>query len=124
MNVTVQIPDDLARRLTESGGDLSRRALEAFALEEFKNGHLTRPELRQLLGYETQAAADGFLNDRGIFDGPALHDVDEERAPRKFEKESGLWVLRTGQPIDPAVIDRTLIAIREERDLGNLGRLP
>jgi hypothetical protein len=36
MNLTVQIPDDLAIRLTGEGGDLSRRALEAFALEEFK----------------------------------------------------------------------------------------
>jgi hypothetical protein len=58
MNVTVHIPDDVARRLTAAGGDLSRRALEAFALEEYKSGHLTNPELRRLLGYETRAALD------------------------------------------------------------------
>ncbi len=46
MNRTVQIPDDLAERLTAAGGALSRRALEAFALEEYKIG---KPELRQLL---------------------------------------------------------------------------
>jgi hypothetical protein len=34
MNVTIQIPVELARELAASGGDLSRRALEAFALEE------------------------------------------------------------------------------------------
>ena len=61
MNLTVHIPDNLASRLSAAGGDLSRRALEAFALEEFKSGHLTKPELRQLLGYETRAALDGFL---------------------------------------------------------------
>jgi hypothetical protein len=35
MEVTVQIPDDLASRMNASGGDLSRRALEALAVEEF-----------------------------------------------------------------------------------------
>jgi hypothetical protein len=32
MNVTVEIPDDLAKRLTASGGDLSRRPLERLGL--------------------------------------------------------------------------------------------
>ena len=45
MDVTVQIPDDLASRMG-SGGDLSRRALEALAAEEYKRGRLTKPDLR------------------------------------------------------------------------------
>jgi hypothetical protein len=32
--------------MTVSGGDFSRRSLERLALEEFKRGHLTKPELR------------------------------------------------------------------------------
>jgi hypothetical protein len=42
MELTVQIPDDLARSMSASGGDLSRRALEALALGEFKSGHITK----------------------------------------------------------------------------------
>jgi hypothetical protein len=38
MDVTVHIPDDLVCRMTEAGGDLSRRALEGLALEEYKGG--------------------------------------------------------------------------------------
>lgn len=49
MELTVQIPDDLAIRMSASGCDLSRRALEALALEEFKSGRITKPELRRLL---------------------------------------------------------------------------
>lgn len=79
MNVTVQIPDDLAARLSAAGGDLSRRALEAFALEEYKSGHLTKPELRQLLGYETRAALDGFLKAHGVFEDYTLEDLEQER---------------------------------------------
>jgi len=34
MELTVQIPDELASRMSASGADLSRRALEALALED------------------------------------------------------------------------------------------
>ena len=40
MDVTFQIPDELANRVT-TAGDLSRRALEAFALEELRAGRVT-----------------------------------------------------------------------------------
>jgi hypothetical protein len=79
MDVTVHIPDDLASRLSAAGGDLSRRALEALALEEFKSGHLTKPELRELLGYETRAALDGFLKAHAVFEEYTLEDLEEER---------------------------------------------
>lgn len=45
---------EIANRMTEAHGDLARRALEAFALEEFKKDRITKPELRRLLGYENQ----------------------------------------------------------------------
>jgi hypothetical protein len=79
MNLTIQIPDEIARDPAAAGGDLSRRALEAFALEEFKSGHLTSPELRQLLGYETRAALDGFLKAHGVFEEQTLDDLERER---------------------------------------------
>ena len=44
MEVTVHIPDDLASRMTATGDDLSRRALEGLALEEYKSGRITEPE--------------------------------------------------------------------------------
>ncbi|MCL4541996.1 MAG: UPF0175 family protein [Chloroflexi bacterium] len=66
MKLTVQIPDELAERLGAEGGDLSRRALEALALEEYRSGHLSKAELRQLLGYSTRAALDGFLKAHGV----------------------------------------------------------
>jgi hypothetical protein len=40
MNVTLPIPDELAARLGEAG-DLSRRALEAFAADEYRAGRLS-----------------------------------------------------------------------------------
>jgi hypothetical protein len=60
MEITLRIPDDLARRLG-TAGELQRRALEALALEEYKLGPLTKPELRRLLDLETGQALDGLL---------------------------------------------------------------
>jgi hypothetical protein len=79
MQLTVEIPDDVAERLKAAGADLSRRALEAFALEEFKQGQLTKPELRRLLGFATRDALDGFLKARGIFETYSLNDLARER---------------------------------------------
>lgn len=125
MNLTIQIPDELARELAATGGDLSRRALEAFALEEFRRGNLTKAELSQLLGCETQTAIDGFLKAHGVLEEKTPDHLEREPAAGQvLERESGIWVLRTGQPIDPAAIDRTLTAIRDERDAANLGPLP
>jgi hypothetical protein len=88
MNVVVEIPDELASRLSAAGVDLSQRALEALVAAD-----------RELKSRPGSAAS----------------------VTREIVHEGGLLVLRTGQPIDPAVIDRTLGAIRDERDLANLG---
>ena len=75
MNVTVQIPDDLAKRLSASGDDLSRRALEGFALEEYKAGHITKAELRRLLGLEARYELDGFLKLHGVVAEVTIDDL-------------------------------------------------
>ena len=79
MHVTVDIPDDLAKRLIAAGADLSRRALEAFALEEYKCDRLTKPELRRLLDFGTRDALDGFLKAHGVFEPYSLDDLARER---------------------------------------------
>ena len=79
MNLIVQIPDDVAKRLASAGGDLSRRALEALALEEYKRGHLTKPELRRLLDFSTRDALDGFLKAHDVFEPYSLDDLERER---------------------------------------------
>ena len=80
MNVTVRIPDDLAKRL--GGPDdatLSRRVLEAWACEEYRAGRLTRPELRRVLDFGTRAELDGFLKAQGVFEPYTPADLDRER---------------------------------------------
>jgi hypothetical protein len=79
MDLTVHIPDDLAARLGASaGGDLSRRALEALALEEFRGGRITKPELRRLLGFETRYELDKFLSSHDVYEDYTLQDLEQE----------------------------------------------
>ena len=78
MELTVQIPDELASRMSASGGDLSRRALEALALEEFKSGRITKPELRRLLGFGTRYQLDGFLKAHDVCEDYTLQDLEQE----------------------------------------------
>lgn len=74
MEVTMQIPDDIASRMSEAGGDLSRRALEAFALEELKAGRITEPELGRMLGL-ARLQIDGFLKTHGVYEDYTLEDL-------------------------------------------------
>ena len=76
--MTVQIPDDLAGRMG-TGVDLSRRALEALAAEEFKHGRLTKPDLRRLLGFETSHQIDEFLKAHEVFEDYTFEDLNRER---------------------------------------------
>lgn len=83
MELTIQIPDELVNRLAAEGGDLARRALEGFALEEFKSGHITKAELRRLLGFETRYELDGFLKVHQVYDEYTLEDFEGEREALK-----------------------------------------
>ena len=78
MNLTVEIPDDLAIQFSATVGDLSRRALEAFALEEYKSGHIGKTGLRRLLGIASLDELDGFLK---------AHDIWIDYSVEEFRRE-------------------------------------
>jgi predicted HTH domain antitoxin len=50
MEVKLHIPDDVAKRLSARGGDVSRRALEAIALEGYREQTLTLYQVSEMLG--------------------------------------------------------------------------
>ena len=79
--ITVRIPADLARRLGV-GGEIERRVIEALALDEFRQGHLSRAELRQLLGFATRAKLDEFLTGHGVFGTYTADDLERDREDR------------------------------------------
>jgi len=77
MKITVPIPDDLAHRLGTVDA-LSRRALEAFALKEYRAERLIKPELRRLLAFETRFELDGFLKAHGVYESFTLEEIEDQ----------------------------------------------
>jgi hypothetical protein len=61
MQITVQLPDDLAEH--ENPG---REALEALVAEGYRNGVLSRKQVRSMLGLETGYELDSFFKRRQI----------------------------------------------------------
>ena len=80
MNVTVEIPDELASQMSAAGADLSRRVLEAFALEEYKADRISKAQLRRLLGFETRYELDGFLKAHEVWVNYTIDDLRQEVA--------------------------------------------
>jgi hypothetical protein len=83
MEVRMQIPDDIASRMSEAGSDLSHRALEALVAEEYRLGRLNKPDLRRLFGFETSYEIDGFLKAHGVYDDITFEDVERDIADLK-----------------------------------------
>jgi predicted HTH domain antitoxin len=83
MEVTLNIPDELAQKLAATGRDLSRKALEALALEGYRERTLTLYQISELLGF-SRIEAEDFL---GRHDVPlaSIQESDLDRESRLFD---------------------------------------
>lgn len=78
MQVTVEIPEDIARQLNSKWANLPRGVLESLALEAYRSGTLTTAQLRRLLGFETPMEVDAFLKTAGVYLDYDLADLRED----------------------------------------------
>ena len=84
MEFAVHIPDDIAERLGATiNGDFARRALEALLAEEYRLGHLNKPDLRRLLGFETSYEIDGFLKAHNVYEDYTMEEFEREQEALK-----------------------------------------
>jgi hypothetical protein len=80
MQVTVEIPDEMAQRLIPAGQDPARTTLEAVAIEGYRSGLLTSSQTRLLLGFETGYELDGFLKAHNVWEHAyGLEDLEQDR---------------------------------------------
>jgi hypothetical protein len=87
MEIVLEIPDDIGSELRKTGHDLSREALEAFALQAYKEHRLTAPELRRLLGLATHHELDGYLKEHEVL---LDYTVEDFRHDQKIHRRLGL----------------------------------
>jgi hypothetical protein len=80
VHLDLEIPDDLVGPLSATGPDIPRRALEALGVEEYKKGHISKAQLRRLLGIETRYELDGFLKAHEVWIEYSLDDAHRDAA--------------------------------------------
>jgi hypothetical protein len=91
MQITLELPEDIAEGLEAKWNDLARAALESLALEAYRSHALTAAQLRRLLAFETRMDVDAFLKEHEIFDYSAAdfgQDCETLREQRMREARS------------------------------------
>jgi hypothetical protein len=78
MQITLELPEDIAQGLESKWRDLPRAALESLALEAYRSRALTAAQLRRLLGFQTRMQVDAFLKEHEIYDYTA-EDFEQDR---------------------------------------------
>ena len=92
MEITLTLPDELAKQIIPEGHDPARQALEDVAVEAYRTHRLTGAQLRRLLGIPTRDQMDAFLKTRKVWLEYSLED---------FRREGELTAsLRKNQPVE------------------------
>jgi hypothetical protein len=79
MQITLELPEDIAADLTAQGEDLSRTALEAFVLEAYRAQKLSTAQLKRVLGYQTRVQVHAFLKAHDVYLHYTLADLEHDR---------------------------------------------
>jgi hypothetical protein len=84
MQITIELPEDIAVGLESKWQDLPRAALESLALEAYRSHALTAAQLRRLLVFETRMQVDAFLKEHENFDYSAADFQQDRRTLREL----------------------------------------
>jgi predicted HTH domain antitoxin len=78
MEVTLRIPDEVAKRLSADGSDVSRRAIEALALQAYRDQALTLFQVSEMLSL-SRIETEDFLGQHQVpLSATAESDLDRE----------------------------------------------
>lgn len=78
MQVTVELPDELARRLAERQPDLTRAVLEAIAIEAVRDRVISTGKAAEMLGV-SRNTMDGILKRAQVYLDYSLDDLERDR---------------------------------------------
>ena len=86
MQITLEIPDELAATLAHPGENPARVALEAIGIEAYRQRRLTGYQLRILLGIPSRFEFDGFLKEHQV-EKYTAEDFDHDLATASRSEE-------------------------------------
>ena len=78
MQVTLEVPEDLAHLLGKSPAGLTKAALEALALEGLRSQKLSVAQARRLLGIGSRYEMDGFLKAHEVYLPLTIEDIERD----------------------------------------------
>jgi predicted HTH domain antitoxin len=67
MQITVEIPNEIAQRLDQTEGNLSRRFLEVITADAYSRGKISTAEVRQILQLPSRLTVHTFLKQMGVY---------------------------------------------------------
>lgn len=66
VEVSISLPDTVAKRLSQGGEDLGRMTLEGVAIKGYSEGKLSHAEVQELLGFQSRFETDQFLKEANV----------------------------------------------------------
>lgn len=78
MQVTIELPSNIAEELQQKWGDVSRHILETVAVEAYRAGQLTTAQVREMLGCDTAMELDALLQRASVYRNPSEDELDQD----------------------------------------------
>lgn len=78
MEVTINLPEDVAKVFSANGENIEREVLEATAIEGYRDGKLSRAQIGRMLGFN-RFETDAFLKARNVPLNYSIEDLEQDR---------------------------------------------
>jgi len=83
VQITLNIPDEVARHLLMAGKEPARAVLEALVVDGYRTEQISEAEIRQLLGFKTRFEVHAFLKEHGAYLHYSEEDLEQDRQTAK-----------------------------------------
>jgi len=78
MEITINLPEDIAGVFSANGENIEREVLEATALEGYRSGKLSQAQVRRMLNLATDMQVDAFLKEHEVYLEYDINDIKRE----------------------------------------------
>lgn len=79
MQITIEIPDDIAHRLSQKVDNLPRHILESLVIEAYQTELITQAEVGRVLNLPSRWETDAFLKRAGAYTHYTEADLQQDR---------------------------------------------
>lgn len=78
MQITIEIPDDIAHRLEQQVGDLPKQVLESVVAEAYRSQLISAAEVQQILQLPSRLITDAFLKQHEAYLPYTEADIEQD----------------------------------------------